>query len=57
MTTKKTYFKSSWLTNNAFAPWVGRSSLDTQAYCKLCKVVFELGNMGKKALNSPAKEH
>ena len=57
MTNKKTYFKSSWLTNNAFAPWVGRSSLDTQAYCKLCKVVFELGNMGKKALNSPAKGH
>ena len=26
-----------------------------QAYSKLCKVVFELGNMRKKALNSHAK--
>ena len=55
MTTKKIYFKSSWLTNNALAPWIGRSSLDTQAYWKLYIVVFELGNMGKKALNSHAK--
>ena len=26
-----------------------------QAYCEPCKVVFELGNIGKKALNSHAK--
>ena len=55
MTTKKTYFKSSRLPNNAFAPWIGTSSLDSQAYYKLCKVVFEVGNMGKKAVNSHAK--
>ena len=55
MTTKKTCFKSPWLTNNAFTPWIGKSSLDTQAYCKLCKFMFELGNMGKKVLNSYAK--
>ena len=54
MTTKKTYFNSSWLTNNAFAPWIGKSSLDTKVYCKLCKVVFEYGNIGKKTLNSHA---
>ena len=32
-----------------------KSSLDTQAYCKLCKLLFELGDMGEKALNSHAK--
>ena len=51
MTTKKTYFKSSWLTNNANRIIITGYT----AYCKLCRIVFELGNMGKKALNSHAK--
>ena len=55
MRTKKLILSHHWLTNNASVPWIGKSSLDTQAFCKLCKVVFELGKMGKKALNSHAK--
>ena len=66
MTTKKTYFKSSWLTDHVLAPWIVKSSTDhvfapwivkspqyTQTYCKLFNFVFEFRNMGANSRAVP----
>jgi len=55
MSSKKTVFNDQWLKEPQFSSWLGKSKDSTKASCHLCGVFFELGNMGRKALNSHAK--
>lgn len=52
--TKYTYFKDAWQSMPEFSAWLCRAPVNTQARCKLCKVNFELSNMGLRALVSHA---
>ena len=49
---KQTYFKDAWLTSSEFSRWIARSTIKTEARCKLCKINFGLSNMGVTALKS-----
>ena len=49
----KTYFHESWLFDR-FVEWIARSNSKENAYCKICKCVISLSNMGEKALRSHA---
>ena len=52
---KKTVFNSEWLKDPKFSGWVKRCAFDRhKAMCVLCDRSFELGNMGRKALQSHA---
>ena len=50
----KTYFHESCLSDSRFVEWVARSNSKENAYCKLCKCVISLSNMGDTALRSHA---
>ena len=52
---KQTYFKVSWLDSDLFKSWLCKTSRDTQARCKLCKVDISLSNMGIVAIKSYMK--
>jgi len=49
---KQTYFKVSWLDSDLFKSWLCKTSRDTQARCKLCKVDISLSNVGIVAIKS-----
>ena len=55
MNNKKTVFNDLWLKEPQYSSWLGKAKDSTKASCHLCGVFFELGNMGRKALNSHAK--
>ena len=48
----KTYFHKSWLSDSRFVEWIAHSKSKENAYCKICKCVISLSNMGEKALRS-----
>ena len=54
-TTKKTYFKYSWLSDKEYSDWIARGPRNIQARCRICKVNFELENMGSSSLTSHRK--
>ena len=35
---KQTYFKDAWLKSFEFSRWIARSTIKTEARCKLCKI-------------------
>ena len=48
-----TTFQPEWLTMPEYVEWLARSTKSkNKAFCKLCKKHFDIGNMGKGALNS-----
>ena len=49
---KQTYFKDAWLTSSEFFHWIARSTIKTEARCKLCKINFGFSNVGVTALKS-----
>lgn len=51
---KQTAFNKAWLQDPDFSSWIAEAS-KYKAKCTVCNVLFELGNMGKKALRSHAK--
>ncbi|KAJ8875479.1 hypothetical protein PR048_023374 [Dryococelus australis] len=51
MVSKKTYFSEQWLD----CPVSKIPGHKEQAFCKMCKKLLELGNMGKKALMTHSK--
>ena len=53
--TKKTYFKDSWLSDKEYSDWIARGPRNTSDRCCICKVNFELGNMGSGLLTSHGK--
>ena len=56
-TTKKTYFKNSWLSDSykEYSDRTARGPRNAQARCCVCKVNFELGNMGSGSLKNHGK--
>ncbi|KAJ8886748.1 hypothetical protein PR048_012960 [Dryococelus australis] len=59
MASKKTCFSDQWLDLSLypeFANWASKvPGRREQAFCKVCKKLLELGNMGKKALITHSK--
>ena len=53
--TKKIYFKDSRLSDKEHSEWIARGPTNTQARCRIWKVNFELGNMGRDSLTSHGK--
>ena len=50
---KHTKFNMCWLTDSNYVDWLAINEKSIfSAKCKLCMCCFELGNMGKGALNS-----
>ena len=49
---KQTYFKDAWLTSSEFSCCIARSAIKTEARSKLCKINFDLRDMGVTALKS-----
>ena len=49
---KQTYFNDAWLTSSEFTLWISKSTVNTQARCKLCKSNFGVSNTEVKALRS-----
>ncbi|XP_072157389.1 uncharacterized protein [Bemisia tabaci] len=53
MSSKQTRFQEQWLQNPEFAEWLEKVDNHlNEARCSLCRSVFVLGNMGKRALRS-----
>ena len=50
---RKTYFNDLWISNNNKI-WLDRGSTKEEAKCKLCKSVFQLGNMRETSLKCHA---
>lgn len=59
MSSKKTLFNDTWLSEAQFSSWIAKSKHNNKARCKICGVSFELGNMGRQALlsHAQAKKH
>ncbi|KAJ8879024.1 hypothetical protein PR048_019630 [Dryococelus australis] len=57
MASKKTYFSKQWLyLYPEFANWASKApGHKEQTFCKVCKKLLRLGNMGKKALVTHSK--
>ena len=56
MPRRKTIFQNVWITRPEYAEWLDKSTKSkTQAFCKLCKKHFDIGNMGKGGLDSHAE--
>ena len=45
-------FQGSWLSDSSFLEWIARLLKKKMPYCKLCKCVISLSNMGEKALRT-----
>ena len=50
MTQAHTYFNDCWLEEDAFKSSLSKAADKKQTRCRLCKIDFEVSNMGKKSL-------
>ncbi|KAI8785042.1 Serine/threonine-protein kinase SMG1 [Biomphalaria glabrata] len=50
-----TSFNLAWLKDERFEFWLGKSSMPTKAFCKICAKSFDISNMGERALTSHMK--
>ena len=46
----KSSFSNDWLEDPNFKEWLGNTSSNNEARCKICHKTFKLSNMGRQAL-------
>lgn len=50
---KRCVFQDDWLSDPSFSSWIGKIPLnDKVAKCNICNKIFELSNMGRRAVSS-----
>ena len=55
MASKRCDFREIWLQEPEFAAWVQQTKVNRKGYCKLCKTLFDISNMGVGAFKSHMK--
>ena len=55
MSSRKTLFNETWLSEAQLSSWLARSNHSNKGHRKICGVTFEIGNMERQALLSHAR--
>ena len=55
MASKRCHFCEIWLQEPKFAAWLQQTKDDSNGYCKLCRKLFDISNMGIGAVESHMK--
>ena len=55
MASKRCHFHEIWLQEPEFAAWLQQTKDDSKGYCKLCRKLFDISNMGIGAVKSHMK--
>ena len=55
MTSKQCHFREIWLQELEFAAWLQQTKDDSKRYCKLCRILFDISDMGISAVKNHMK--